>query len=98
MTKKQNERDFDPATDLRLHRGGHLGVRLIELDDERSAWIPEGFIVQVAPDTTHKPAPTPGGAHGPSCIGDPYPSPPSRHTAFLARLRGVSGETQPFPT
>ncbi len=52
MTKKQNEWDFDPATDLRLHRGGHLGVRLVELDDERSAWIPEGFIVQVAPDAT----------------------------------------------
>lgn len=52
MTEKQNERDFDPATDLRLHRGGHLGVRLVELEDERSAWIPEGFIVQVAPDAT----------------------------------------------
>ena len=53
MTEQQRtEQDFDPATDLRLHRGGHLGVRLIELDDERSAWIPEGFIVQVAPDAT----------------------------------------------
>jgi hypothetical protein len=53
MTELQRtEQDFDPATDLRLHRGGHLGVRLVELDDERSAWIPEGFIVQVAPDAT----------------------------------------------
>jgi hypothetical protein len=53
MTELQRtEQDFDPATDLRLHRGGHFGVRLVELDDERSAWIPEGFILQVAPDAT----------------------------------------------
>ena len=53
MTEQQRtEQDFDPAMDLRLHRGGHFGVRLVELDDERSAWIPEGFILQVAPDAT----------------------------------------------
>ena len=53
MTELQRTgQDFDPATDLRLHRGGHFGVRLVELDDERSAWIPEGFILQVAPDAT----------------------------------------------
>ena len=53
MTEQQRTgQDFDPATDLRLHRGGHFGVRLVELDDERSAWIPEGFILQVAPDAT----------------------------------------------
>ena len=43
------------------------------------------------PDTTRTPAPTRGGAHGPSCIGDPYPSPPSRHTAFLEAAGGYLG-------
>jgi hypothetical protein len=50
--QQRTKQDFDPATDLRLHRGGHFGVRLVELDEERSAWIPEGFVVQVAPDAT----------------------------------------------
>ena len=54
MTEKQNKRDLDPATDLRLHRGGRFGVRLVDLEDERSAWVPEGFVVQVAPDATPK--------------------------------------------
>ena len=51
----------------------------------------------VVPDTTHKPDWTRGGAHGPFCIGDPYPSPPSRYAAFLEAAGGYLGRRSLSP-